>query len=217
MSKQGGRRARQQGGGGGRAAAAAAPRHAAPETAERRQALTPQADHTWRSVREGQRRSGFHARWGQAHQASAGLISFYKSGREIVQGVCRTCKAPRTDAALEPRATPSACCRPQHISAQICTEHGHNSTAINTNQGDTPICNSPLGAESAGRSRYASCCSAAAALSACRAAASALHVRRCPARQSACEQAVPQYLKRMRWGHDWHNHVSATSEIPQQA
>ena len=34
---------------------------------------------------------------------------------------------------------------------------------------------------------------AAASFSARRAAPSALHSRRCPARQSACEQAVPQY------------------------
>ena len=40
------------------------------------------------------------------------------------------------------------------------------------------------------------CCSAAAAcLRARRSAPSALHTRRCPARQSACEQAVPQYHK----------------------
>lgn len=43
------------------------------------------------------------------------------------------------------------------------------------------------------------CClkprSAAAAFFACRAAANALHVRRCPARQAAWEQAVPQYLQ----------------------
>ncbi len=35
--------------------------------------------------------------------------------------------------------------------------------------------------------------SRAASFSACRAAASALHTRLCPARQSACEHSVPQY------------------------
>ena len=41
--------------------------------------------------------------------------------------------------------------------------------------------------------RSCSAASAAACLRSCRSAPSALHRRRCPARQSACEQAVPQY------------------------